>query len=227
MTIHRMTYDPPIEIETGPNPGASIIWLHGLGADGHDFEAIVPELDLPDAQAIRFIFPHAPMRPITINGGYVMRGWYDIYSLEDLDREDMEGLEASREYLEQLMEGENRRGIPHSRIILMGFSQGGAVALHTARHLSQPLAGIGALSAYLPLRNDPIADNAIQHSPIFMAHGRFDPVVHFDLGKSSCEYLSRQGCEVEWHDYPMEHSLCAEEVEHLSNWIKGVLTSST
>jgi len=150
--MNNALIDPPIEIETGTAPTASVIWLHGLGADGNDFVPIVPELPLPDALNIRFIFPHAPEQPVTCNGGYTMRSWYDIFSLEDFEHEDEAGLIASQQILTSLIENENRRGIPTQRIIIMGFSQGGAVALYTGLRHTQTLAGISALSTYLPLQ---------------------------------------------------------------------------
>ena len=222
--------DAPIELETGATPDAAVIWLHGLGADGSDFLPIVDELALPAELAIRFIFPHAPHRAITCNGGYVMRGWYDIYSLDSLDREDLEGLEESRAIVEQLIHQQVDRGIAAERIILMGFSQGGAVVLHTGLRHDRRLAGIGALSTYLPLRSalhnadsghELSAANA--RTPIFMAHGNHDPVVLYQYGKDSCATLKALGYDVQWHSYPMEHSVCLEEIHDIGAWLRHCL----
>jgi phospholipase/carboxylesterase len=212
---------PTIEIETSSSPTASVIWLHGLGADGNDFVPIVPELNLPDSLGIRFIFPHAPERPVTCNGGYVMRAWYDIYSLDNLDKEDHEGMRDAQHIVESLIQQEMDRGMAAQRIILMGFSQGGAVALYSGLRFSQRLGGIGALSTYLPLA-DMLTDE--KHSanadiPIFMAHGQFDPVVRYALGESSCQALQQRGYPMEWHRYPMEHSVCLEEIRDIGHWL--------
>ncbi len=212
--------DPPIEIETGITPSASVIWLHGLGADGNDFVPIVAELPLPDSLNIRFIFPHAPVQPVTCNGGYAMRSWYDIFSLDDFDREDEAGLIASRKILTSLIENENQRGIPTQRIIIMGFSQGGAVALYTGLRHTQPLAGIGALSAYLPLhktiRDECSAEN--ERVPVFMAHGLRDPVVKYEDGEKSCTLLKELNYDVHWKSYDMEHNVCNEEIVDIGAW---------
>lgn len=219
--------DQPIEIQTSPAPDAAVIWLHGLGADGNDFVPLVPELGLPDTLAIRFIFPHAPLRPVTCNGGYVMRAWYDIYSLDNLDREDHEGLVESRHRVESLIQQEMDRGIDAHRIILMGFSQGGAVVLDTGLRFSRRLAGIGALSTYLPQADllDTEKHTANADVPIFMAHGQYDPVVRYALGEKSCQTISQQGYPVDWHSYPMEHSVCMEEIRDIANWIRKRLTA--
>ena len=217
--------DLPLEIETHPSPDAAVIWLHGLGADGHDFESIVPELHLPASLKIRFIFPHAPFRPVTCNGGYVMRAWYDVYSLETIDREDREGLEAARQTVESLIQREMERGISADRIILMGFSQGGAVVLFTGLRFSRRLAGIGALSTYLPLA-DSLGEEkhpANAQIPIFMAHGEYDPVVRFALGEKSCRFIQQQGYAVHWRSYPMEHSVCMEEIHDIAEWLGQLL----
>jgi len=218
--------DQPIIIETSENPTAAVIWLHGLGADGNDFVPIVPELGLPDDLGIRFIFPNAPLQPVSCNGGYVMRSWYDIYSLDDFDREDKNGLMQSQQTVEQLIQNENNRGINPDRIILMGFSQGGAVVLHTGLRHSQRLAGIGALSTYLPLRGDVIKEKhqANADVPIFMAHGSHDQVVRYEHGDASCKLLQQLGYSVDWFSYPMEHNLCAEEIDDISTWIQHVLS---
>lgn len=219
---------PAIEIETSPHPSTSVIWMHGLGADGSDFVPIVQELALPPRPGIRFVFPHAPKRPVTINGGYVMRAWYDVKGPRIEDRQDAEGMEASRRAIENLIEREKERGTPARCILLAGFSQGGAVALHTGLRYSQPLAGILALSTYLPLpetleREAHPANAAI---PIFMAHGTLDPIVPLPLALTSRERLARLGYQVEWHEYPMPHSVCAEEIADLSAWLKKTLTAS-
>ena len=215
-----------IEIETTANPTAAVIWLHGLGADGNDFVPIVPELKLPDDLGIRFIFPNAPHQPVSCNGGYVMRSWYDIYSLNDFDREDKTGLMQSQQTVEQLIQNEINRGINPERIILMGFSQGGAVVLHTGLRHSQRLAGIGALSTYLPFRADVAKEKhqANAEVPIFMAHGLHDTVVRYEFGEASCELLRELGHSVNWFSYPMEHNVCADEINDISTWIQHVLS---
>jgi len=218
--------DSAIEIETSADPTAAVIWLHGLGADGNDFVPIVPELTLPDGFGLRFIFPNAPHQPVTCNGGYVMRSWYDIYSLNDFEKEDKVGLIQSQQSTEALIQQEIKRGINPGRIILMGFSQGGAVALYTGLRFSQRLAGIGALSTYLPLRDELASE---QHSsntdvPIFMAHGRHDQVVRYEIGEFSCKHLQQLGYNVSWNSYPMEHSVCPEEITDISAWISNCLS---
>ena len=216
-----------VEINTCPSPTATVIWLHGLGADGNDFVPIVPELRLPDSLGIRFLFPHAPVRPVTCNGGYEMRAWYDIYSLDDLENEDEAGLLDSQQRVEALIASENERGIPSQRIVLMGFSQGGAIALHAGLRHPQRLAGIGALSSYLPLHNSPAEDYSPENinTPIFMAHGLQDPVVKYQHGKSSHALLTKMGHSINWKDYSMEHSVCEEEITDISNWLTQSLTT--
>ncbi len=218
--------DQPIEIETTEEPTAAVIWLHGLGADGNDFVPIVPELKLPDDLGIRFIFPNAPQQPVTCNGGYVMRSWYDIYSLNDFDLEDKIGLTQSQQTVEALIQNEIDRGIKPNRIILMGFSQGGAVVLHTGLRYAQRLAGIGALSTYLPFRADAAKEKhqANTDVPIFMAHGLHDQVVHYEHGDNSSKLLQQLGYSVDWFSYPMEHNVCAEEINDISTWIQQILT---
>ena len=215
-----------IEIETTETPTATVIWLHGLGADGNDFVPIVPELKLPDDLGIRFIFPNAPHQPVSCNGGYVMRSWYDIYSLNDFDREDKNGLMQSQQTVEELIQNEIKRGIKPNRIILMGFSQGGAVVLHTGLRYSQRLAGICALSTYLPLRDDVMKEkhNANANIPIFMAHGLHDTVVRYEFGEKSCQLLQQLGYSINWSSYPMEHNVCAEEINDISTWIQQTLS---
>ena len=212
-----------VEIETGPKPAASVIWLHGLGADGHDFEALVPELDLPDC-AIRFVFPHAPMQPVTINAGMVMRAWYDITD-PGLRREDERGVRASQARVEALIAREEQRGTQAGRLVLAGFSQGGAIALHTGLRHPERLAGIMALSCYAPLA-DTLADEAHAANrdvPIFMAHGTADPIVPFSRATHSRDLLRHQGYAVQWHDYIMQHAVCAQEINDIGGWLERVL----
>lgn len=218
--------DSPIEVQTSANPAVSVIWLHGLGADGHDFETIVPELKLPASPGVRFIFPHAPMRPITINGGMVMRGWYDIMPGKDGFSENNDDIRDASVLVRSLIKQEQERGIPANRIILAGFSQGGAVALYTGLGLEEPLAGIMALSTYVPMI-DSIGSwlSASAGSvPVFQAHGQHDPLIALSRAEKSATILKQQGIQVEWHSYPMEHSLCAEEILDISRWMTAVLT---
>ncbi len=216
---------PPIEIETGPNPQWSIIWMHGLGADGSDFAPIVPELGLPKSQAVRFVFPHAPFRPVTCNGGYVMRAWYDIISLApDARRIDEAGLLESRAFVRQLIDREAARGIPSERVILAGFSQGGAIAYLSALTHPAPLAGVIALSTYLPsarLVTDGLAD-ANRRIPILAAHGTDDDVVSLALGEQALAVLQSLGLEPEWRTYDMPHSVCMAEVADIGAWLRRV-----
>ncbi len=219
--------EPPVEIETGAAPLASIIWLHGLGADGHDFEGLVPELRLPAHLAVRFVFPHAPFRPVTLNAGTVMRAWYDIRMGEHGLAQDGRHIEDSAKIVAELIQRENARGIPASRIVLGGFSQGGVIALTAGLRYPQPLAGILALSAPLAGVEDLAAQvhpaNAM--TPIFLAHGQQDPLVPFKLGQRVCQTLLARGLPVEWHEYPMPHSVCLEEVRDISAWLSQILTA--
>ena len=216
---------PTIERETGPDPVASIIILHGLGADGNDFVPFVDELDLRAVGGVRFIFPHAPTRPVTINGGYVMRAWYDIFGADLVRREDEAGLRASHAQVAALVERERARGIDSKRIVLAGFSQGCAMALMTGLREPQAIGGIVGMSGYLPLAAAFEAERASanQHTPIFLAHGRFDPVVAFERGVATRDLLQQLGHPDEWHEYPMQHSVCAEEVADLNRWLLRVL----
>jgi phospholipase/carboxylesterase len=216
-----------LELETGPRPTAAVIWLHGLGADGYDFEPIVPELDLPAAPAMRFVFPHAPMRPITINGGAVMRGWYDVLSLEGVRREDDAGVRASQASVEELIAREAARGVSAARLVLAGFSQGGAIALQTGLRHPERLAGIMALSTYLPLPSTLAseASAANRDVPIFMAHGTRDPVVQLAWAERSRDALVAAGGSVEWHTYPIEHSAAIEEIVAAGEFIRRIITS--
>ncbi len=219
-----------IELETAPNPTAAVIWMHGLGADGNDFVSIVNELNLAGAPGIRFIFPHAPTRPVTINNGHVMRAWYDI-SYGDLEgntrRADEKGVRESQAQIEQLMVRENQRKIPSKNIVLAGFSQGGAMALHTGLRHTETLAGVMALSTYLPL-TDSFAQEATPanaQTALFMAHGTHDPVVPYAMGRASHDRLQRSGYAVEWHEYPMQHSVCLEEITDVGRWLRTVLAA--
>jgi phospholipase/carboxylesterase len=217
----------PIEIETGPKPRHCVIWMHGLGADGNDFVPVVDELDLPPVP-IRFVFPHAPMQPVTINGGYVMRAWYDI-GYQDLSlREDERGVRESQHAIEALIERERKRGIEPERLLLAGFSQGGAIALQTALRYPAPLAGVLALSTYLPLpdkmENERSAAN--QNVPILMAHGIEDPIVPLKLAQASCSRLLTLGYPVQWHEYEMPHAVCPEELQHIGAFLRQVLAEN-
>ncbi len=213
---------PPIEIETAANPEFAVIWLHGLGADGSDFVPVVPELGLPAAPAVRFIFPHAPHMPVTCNGGYVMRAWYDIISLDSNARRiDEAGIIASREAIRGLIEFEKSRGIPVDRIFIAGFSQGGAVAYTTALTHPEKLAGVIALSTYIPSPALLTDESAVANrdTPIFAAHGTGDDVVSPALGLAARKLLVERGYIIDWHEYPMPHSVCLEEVQAIGRWL--------
>jgi phospholipase/carboxylesterase len=216
---------PRIEIESAPDPTAAVIWLHGLGADGNDFAALVPELDLSGCPPTRFVFPHAPSMPVTLNGGYVMPAWYDIYGANLVQRQDAAGIEKSRHAVAALIDFEISRGIPARQIVLAGFSQGCAVALHTGLRFPQQLAGIVALSGYLPLADTLAGErsSANNQTPIFMGHGSMDPVVVPQRGESSRDLLSQLGYPVQWHSYPMQHSVHPREVADLSVFLASVL----
>jgi phospholipase/carboxylesterase len=210
-----------VTVETGRDPAFTIIWMHGLGADGHDFEPLVPELVESNLPALRFVFPHAPVRPVTINNGYAMRAWYDIIGIDRRAAEDFAGIQESAAAITSLIEKENERGVATSRIVLAGFSQGGAMALHVATRHREKLAGIIALSCYLPLSRELEAQRGAANlsTPIFMAHGTQDPVVPFALGDESRQTLTSAGFAVEWHSYPMPHALCEPEVSDLRRWL--------
>ena len=214
-----------LEIETGRNPQAAVIWLHGLGADGHDFEPIVPELVQPAERALRFIFPHAPMRAVTLNGGYVMRAWYDIIAIDRRAAEDESGIRASQALITELIRRENSRGITTERIVLAGFSQGGAMALFSGTRYPERLAGIIGLSCYQILAGRFAAERppANQATPIFLAHGTQDPVVAPALGEAARRQLEAEGYTVEWHAYSMPHSVCPQEVADIAAWLRRVL----
>jgi phospholipase/carboxylesterase len=214
------------EIETGPNPTAAVIWLHGLGADGSDFVPIVPELGLPDDAAVRFIFPDAPYRAVTCNGGYEMRAWYDILSLAPESRRiDEAGLLESRDAVRALIARETGRGIPASRIFLAGFSQGGAVAYLTALTHPEPLAGLLALSTYVPSADLLQAgfNPACRTLPVFAAHGSVDDVVSMNLGRQALDLLQSLGVQPAWHAYEMGHGVCLAEVQDIGDWLAGRL----
>ena len=227
-TVVTMTTTETVEVETGPNPAGAVIWLHGLGADGHDFEPVVPELRLPDSLPQRFVFPHAPIRPVTINAGMAMRAWYDIVTLDRDGPADEAGIRASAAILESLITREVGRGVPVHQIVLAGFSQGGAIALHTALRYPERLAGLMALSTWLPLTScfqaevvdNPAAGN--RELPIFMAHGSFDPMLPIQMGRSSAALLEEAGFGVQWHDYPMAHAVCAEEIADIRKFLLSV-----
>lgn len=214
-----------VVIEPPEAADASVIWLHGLGADGHDFEPIVPHLGVHNTRHIRFVFPHAPQIPVTINGGYVMRAWYDIVDVDLRRRADEKGVRGSEQILRDYVTQELAQGIGPNRIVIAGFSQGGAIALHTGLRYPKPLAGILALSTYLPL---PQAADAERHPsnasiPIFLAHGRQDPVIPFQAGENSRTQLQALGYGVEWHSYPMPHAVCPEEIIDIAVWLSAVL----
>jgi phospholipase/carboxylesterase len=214
-----------VEIESGRNPQAAVIWLHGLGADGHDFEPIVPELVRPSDRPLRFVFPHAPVRPVTLNGGYAMRAWYDIIAIDRRAAEDEQGIRASQALVTELIRRENARGIPTERIVLAGFSQGGAMALFCGTRYPERLAGILALSCYqvLATRFDAERLPANQATPIFLAHGMQDPVVVPALGEAARRQLEAAGFAVEWHAYSMPHAVCPQEVADIAAWLRRVL----
>lgn len=223
-----------ITVTTGHSaPRHAIIWLHGLGADGHDFESIVPELGLSE-YAVRFIFPHAPYRRVTINAGMSMRAWYDITGPRLEDRQDENGIVLSAKQIQVIIEDQIAKGIQAENIILAGFSQGGAIALYSALTYHYPLCGVVALSTYLPLAAK--ADNALKQdpslkaqaalTPILMVHGKQDPIVPIEIGFQSLEALKQMGCPVEWHTYPMQHSVCAQEITLISRWLRQRITGA-
>jgi len=212
-----------VEVTTGDDPVGSVIWLHGLGADGHDFEPIVPELGLPSTLPLRFIFPHAPVRPVTINGGMAMRAWYDILSLDTEGRADAGGVQESTAILEALVEREVERGIAADKIVIAGFSQGGAIAINAALHATRRLAGLMALSTYIPLPGEISASSGHRDLPVFMAHGSLDPMLPMQWGRASADRLVEAGFGVEWHDYPMAHAVCPDEIRDIRKWLLSVL----
>jgi len=210
-----------VEINPTESPRACIIWLHGLGADGHDFETLIPQLGIVEPLGVRVVLPHAPRRPVTINGGMVMPAWYDIPAPDFRQGQDDAGIRTSAQQLQALIQREIEAGIPAERIVLAGFSQGGALVLHTGLRYTQPLAGILALSTYLPLA-DSLADEAAaanRQVPLMIAHGMQDPVVPVSLALQSRDILQQQGYKVAWHTYPMQHALCPEEVQDIRDWL--------
>lgn len=212
-----------IQRDIGADPEYAVIWLHGLGADGHDFEPIVPELRL--TTPIRFVFPHAPMQPVTVNGGMVMRAWYDIVGMDVSSDIDTIGINQSAAHLRRLIENTIDSGIPPERVVLAGFSQGGVIALHTGLLYPDKLAGIIALSTYVAIP-DAIrrsASDANKEIPIFMAHGRFDPIIPYFIGKQSRDFLAKAGYPVEWHEYPMEHAVHPDEIQHIASWLNNLI----
>ena len=219
---------PRIEINSADHPTAAVIWLHGLGADGNDFASLVPELDLQGCAGIRFVFPHAPRIAVTVNSGFVMPAWYDIAGTDLAQRQDRAGIENSQRAVQALIAAEVARGIPASRIVLAGFSQGCAVALHTALRQSEPLAGVIALSGYLPLAEHAAGEHhaASTATPVFMAHGTQDPVVLVPHGEASRDVLLALGYRVEWHSYPMQHSVHPQEIADISGFLQRVLPAT-
>ncbi|MBX9895186.1 MAG: dienelactone hydrolase family protein [Nitrosomonas sp.] len=226
MTRNPVHFLPAIEIETGlTQPDHAVIWLHGLGADGNDFVPVVRELEIPPEVSIRFVFPHAPERPVSINNGYVMRAWYDIYQAAIDRQQDEAGIRASQKAIDQLIQREVDRGISSKNIFLAGFSQGGAMALQAGLRQTLPLAGIIALSCYLPLAEmlDSEASVANASIPILMMHGTYDSVVPLALAISSREKLLSAKYSLQWHEYPMAHSVCTEEINDISRWLQRKL----
>ncbi|MEJ2392804.1 MAG: alpha/beta fold hydrolase [Gammaproteobacteria bacterium] len=203
----------------------SVIWLHGLGADGHDFEPIVPELPFRQKPQTRFIFPHAPIRPVSLNMGYQMPAWFDIYAIDARARQDEAGIREAADRIAGLVEQEHRRGVAYEHIVLAGFSQGGALALYLGLRFPQRLAGILAMSTYLPLADKLATEiaSANAHTPIFMAHGEYDPVVPLSLGQLSMQQLQQQGCAIQWRVYPMEHTVIPEELNDIGRWLDNAL----
>ncbi len=216
---------PPVEIKPERSADAAVILMHGLGADGHDFETLVPELRLPPTSAIRWVFPHAPVRPVTLNGGMPMRAWFDVIGLDRRSEEDTAGIREAAKGIRDLIRRERERGVPADRIVLAGFSQGGAMALYSGLREPERLAGVLALSSYMPLvaTLEAEAHPANVAVPIFMAHGTVDPVVAMALGEASRDHLQSLGYDVDWRTYPMPHSLCADEVADIREWLLRVL----
>ncbi len=210
---------PHIVLDRGHSPVHSIIWLHGLGADGGDFVGVAEQMNLP--VAMRYIFPHAPKNPVTINGGFVMPSWYDIVDIDIAAKQDAAGIHASQAEIEKFIAQEKARGVAEENIFLAGFSQGGAVALHTGLRHPAKLGGILALSTYLPLADTLSQEVSLsaKNTPVFFAHGKHDPVVPYNLGKLSAEKLQQHGHQVEWHEYPMPHSVCTDEISDIERWL--------
>lgn len=225
----KHTLDAPIELQTGPQPQLSVIWMHGLGADGSDFPPIVPELGLPEDVDIRFVFPHAPKMPVSCNGGYVMRAWFDIVSMDGGKRDvDAQTVIDSVELVRELIEKEKARGIPSERIVLAGFSQGGAMAYTVGLTYAERLGGIMVLSGYLPTPQW-VRDNyqaANRHTPIFAAHGELDDVLPLALGEAARDFASELNDAMEWHSWPMAHTLCLQEVQAIGKWLTARLAAA-
>lgn len=223
-----MTQPDTVEVVLGHEPERSVIWLHGLGADGHDFEPLVPELGLP-ATPVRFVFPHAPVRPVTVNAGYAMRAWYDIVTLDREGPQDERGIRESADVLCGLIEREHARGVDYRRIVVAGFSQGGAIALHAGLRCERRLAGIMGLSTWLPLaatlEAEALTDRTVPPAelPVFLAHGSFDPTIPMEYGRRSAQTLEAAGFPVEWHEYPMPHAVCPDEIADIRRWLIEVL----
>lgn len=212
--------DQAVIMEPSQPAQSAVIWLHGLGADGHDFTGIVPQLGLPEAHAVRFVFPHAPVQPVTVNGGMEMRAWFDIRSMDLLDDVDAAGIRVACYQVYDLIKQQMDQGIAADKIVLAGFSQGGLIALHAALSFEKTLAGIMALSTWCPMHEQFYMHRRI---PIFMAHGEGDPVIPLPIAQHSREALQQQGYSIEWHTYPMQHQVCAQEVEAIGSWLRRVL----
>lgn len=225
VSYRRQVTETDITLEPERPADAAVIWLHGLGADGNDFVSVVPELRLPAEAAVRFVFPHAPVRPVTINNGMAMRAWYDIVALSRSGPEDADGIEDSARRIAGLLDAQREQGIDARRLVLAGFSQGGAIALHTGLRYPHRLGGVLALSTYLPLnaRLAGEAHDANRDTPILMCHGSLDPMVPMALGQTSRDLLQAQNYRVDWRDYPMQHQVCMEEIEHISAWLATLL----
>ena len=220
MAVMKLEYELD---QVGEKPEYCIVWMHGLGADGHDFAPIVPELGLPGSPGIRFIFPHAPQQPVTINGGYVMRAWYDVLGPDLTAQQDKAGIERNSKLIEQLIDDQINSGFSEDKIILAGFSQGGAMALHIGLRSCYKFAGVMALSTYLPLAEElPLRQAVPSAPPIFMAHGQYDPVVPMLAGLHSKQLMESLGYNILWKEYPMEHSVCGEEVADVSAWLQEI-----
>lgn len=214
-----------VEVSTGADPRFSVIWLHGLGADGHDFEPVVPELGLQRMPAVRFVFPHAPVRPVTLNGGMPMRAWYDISAISASRDQDEAGILQSAELIDALIQREAERGVPASKLVLAGFSQGGAMALYTGLRYRSRLAGVMALSSYLlfPERLEAERCPANHAIPLFIGHGNMDPMVPYEMGKTSANALEALGYPVEWRSYSMQHSVCMQELADIGQWLRNCM----
>ncbi|MCI0749490.1 MAG: alpha/beta hydrolase [Nevskiales bacterium] len=212
-----------VVLEPAAPANAAVVWLHGLGADGHDFVPVVPELELPPELAVRFVFPHAPVRSVTVNSGMSLRAWYDILSAQDLKRQDETGIRDSERRVRELLQDQRAAGLAADRLVLAGFSQGGAIALHTGLRYPQRLAGILALSTYLPLAEPFVTEARPERrdTPVLMCHGQFDPLIPLSLGRHSRQILQDRGYAVDWREYPMQHQVCTEEISDIGRWLTG------